>query len=106
MRAGMEVVLVSNGAGHPYGLGSGDLPSLAELIRQTPGAHPIGSVDELRCDVFDDDQEFDDFLAFVAASRRTDLAPRRRSGSADGSDPRQGQSRQKTTGADRSAAKP
>jgi hypothetical protein len=70
----MEVVSVSTSAGDSYGLGSGDLPSLAELIQQTPGAHPIGSVDELQCDVFEDDQELDDFLAFVAVSRRTDLS--------------------------------
>jgi hypothetical protein len=32
---GMEVVRLSASAGDPRGLGSGDLPSLAELIRQT-----------------------------------------------------------------------
>jgi hypothetical protein len=46
-----------------------DLPALWELIRQTPGAHPIGSVEELRCDAFSTDEELDAFLAFVAASR-------------------------------------
>jgi hypothetical protein len=70
----MEAVLVSTSAGHPCGLGSDDLPSLAELIGQTPGAHPIGSVDELRCDVFKDDQELDDFLVFVTASRHAGVA--------------------------------
>ena len=65
---------LSTSAGPPYGLGSDDLPPLTELIRQAPGAHPIGSVDELRCDVFEDDQEFDEFLAFVAASRRAGFA--------------------------------
>jgi hypothetical protein len=70
----MEVVSVSASAGHPYGLGREDLPSLAELIGQAPGAHPIGSVDELRCDVFGDDQELDDFLAFVTASRHAGLS--------------------------------
>jgi hypothetical protein len=70
----MGVVSVSTSAGHPCGLGCGDLPSPAELIRRTPGAHPIGSADELRCDVFEDDQELDDFLAFVAASRHANLA--------------------------------
>jgi hypothetical protein len=42
-RAGMEKVSSSTSAEHPYGLGSDDLASLAELIRQTPGA-PTGSV--------------------------------------------------------------
>jgi hypothetical protein len=71
---GMEVVTVSTSAGDPYGLGRDDLPSPADLIRQTPGAHPIGSVDELRCDVFENDQELDDFLAFVTASRHSGLS--------------------------------
>jgi hypothetical protein len=74
MRVGMGVVSVSTSAGHPYSLGRDDLPSLAELIRQTPGIHPIGSVNELRCDVFEDDQELDGFLAFVTASRHAGLA--------------------------------
>jgi hypothetical protein len=74
MRAAMGVVPVRTSAGHPYGLGSGDLPSLAELIGQAPGAHPIGSVDELRCGVFEDDKELDEFLSFVTASRHANLA--------------------------------
>jgi hypothetical protein len=74
MRTGVEMVTLSTSAGHPHGLGSDDLPSLAELIRQTPGAHPIGSINELRCDVFEDDQELDDFLAFVTASRHAGLS--------------------------------
>ena len=74
MRTGMEVVALGISTGHPYGLGRHDLPSLIELIGQTPGARPIGSVDELRCDVFEDDQELDDFLAFVTASRHAGLA--------------------------------
>jgi hypothetical protein len=55
MHAGMEMGSVSTSARDPCGLDSDDLPPLAELVRQTPGAHPIGSVDELRCDVFGDD---------------------------------------------------
>ncbi|MGH3220786.1 MAG: hypothetical protein ACRDPY_19165 [Streptosporangiaceae bacterium] len=51
-----------------------DLVSLDELIRETPGAHPIRSVDELRCGAFETDQELDEFLAFVAESRHADLA--------------------------------
>lgn len=51
-----------------------DLIPLDELIRQTPGAHPIGSIDELRCDAFETDEELEEFLAFVAESRHADLA--------------------------------
>jgi hypothetical protein len=47
---------------------------LEELIRQTPGAHPIGSAAELRCDAFETDQELQEFLAFVRESRHADLA--------------------------------
>jgi len=54
---------------------------LEELIRQTPGAHPIRSMDEPRCDAFETDEELGEFLAFVAEflafvaeSRHADLA--------------------------------
>jgi hypothetical protein len=47
---------------------------LDELVRQTPGAHPIGPIDELRCDAFDTEDELEAFLAFVAESRHADLA--------------------------------
>jgi hypothetical protein len=36
-----------------------------ELIRHTPGAHRIRSIDDLLCDAFDTEQELDEFLAFV-----------------------------------------
>jgi len=53
---------------------SGEDPSpsadaLDELIRRTPGAHPIGVTDDLRCDAFDTVEELEEFLAFVAESR-------------------------------------
>jgi hypothetical protein len=51
-----------------------DLVPLEELIRRTPGAHPIRSMDELRCDVFETDEELDEFLAFVTQSRHVGLA--------------------------------
>ena len=46
-----------------------DLVPLDELIRRTPGAHPIGSIDDLRCDAFDTEEEVREFLAFVVESR-------------------------------------
>ncbi len=70
----MEVVATSSSAEYPQQPAGTDLVPLEELIRQTPGAHPIGSVDELRCDVFDTDEELEAFLAFVAESRHADLA--------------------------------
>lgn len=69
-----EVVPTSTSAEHPQHELGDDLTPLDELIRQTLGAHPIGSADELRCDAFQTDQELDEFLAFVAESRHADLA--------------------------------
>lgn len=54
--------------------GGEDLVPLEELIRQTPGAHPIRSMDELRCDAFETDEELDEFPTFVTESRHADLA--------------------------------
>lgn len=51
-----------------------DLVPLAELIRKTPDAHPITSIDKLRNDAFGSDEELDEFLAFVSQSRHADPA--------------------------------
>jgi hypothetical protein len=59
---------------HQRSAGGEDLIPLEEQIRRTPGAHPISSVDELRSDAFETDQELDEFLAFVTESRHADLA--------------------------------
>jgi hypothetical protein len=64
----------STSAEYWHDRGGKDLTPLEDLIRQTPGAHPIGSVDELRCDAFKTDQELEEFLAFVGQSRHADLA--------------------------------
>jgi hypothetical protein len=69
-----EVVATSTSTQHEHDSGNEDLPPLEELIRQTPGAHPISSADELRCDAFETDEELSEFLAFVSASRHADLA--------------------------------
>ena len=47
-----------------------DLVPLGELIRRTPGAHRIGSIDDLCCDAFDTEEELEEFLAFVTESRQ------------------------------------
>ncbi|MGH3407476.1 MAG: hypothetical protein ACRDRJ_34000 [Streptosporangiaceae bacterium] len=65
---------MSTGAEQPQHAWADDLTPLEELIRQTPGAHPIHSIDELRSDAFESDEELDEFLAFIAESRRADLA--------------------------------
>jgi len=70
----MEVVATSSSAESPRQVPDADLVPLDELIRQTAGAHPIGSVDELRCDAFDTEDELEEFLAFVTESRHADLA--------------------------------
>jgi hypothetical protein len=69
-----EVVTTSSSAEYTPDPGHGDLLPLEELIRQTPGAHPIKSIDELRSDAFETDEELDEFLAFVTESRHADLA--------------------------------
>jgi hypothetical protein len=68
------VVPTSSSAEHPRHAQPADLITLDELIRQTPGAHPISSADELRTDAFDTDEELDEFLAFVARARHADIA--------------------------------
>lgn len=68
------MVPTSTSAEHPEHAPADDLMPLDELIRQTPGAHPISSADELRCDAFGTDEELDEFLAFIAEARHADLA--------------------------------
>jgi hypothetical protein len=46
--------------------------SLDELARRK-GVRPIESMDDLACDVFDTDDELDDFLRSTYAARRADL---------------------------------
>jgi hypothetical protein len=65
---------MSTNAEHERSANGEELIPLEELIRRTPGAHPISSVDELRNDAFETDEELEDFLAFVTESRHADLA--------------------------------
>lgn len=68
------MVTTSTSAEHPRYPAGSDLTPLDELIRQTPGAHPIRSADELRSEAFESDEELDEFLAFLAEARHADLA--------------------------------
>jgi hypothetical protein len=46
--------------------------SLDELARRK-GVRPVESMEELACDVFDTDDELDEFLTSTYAARRADL---------------------------------
>ena len=65
---------MSGRAEHTSGPGHDDLVPVEELIRQTPGAHPITSINELCNDAFETDEELDEFLTLVTQSRHADLA--------------------------------
>lgn len=65
---------MSSSAEYPAQPDGADLIPLGELIGRTPGAHPIRSADELACGAFETDEELDEFLAFVTASRHADIA--------------------------------
>ena len=52
-----------------------DLVPLAELISQTPGAHPIVSADELRNDAFESDEELEAFRPRLAERGLPDGMP-------------------------------
>lgn len=47
--------------------------SLEQQARRK-GLRPLTSLDELEADVWESDEELQDFLSFVSASRRSDLA--------------------------------
>jgi len=69
-----KVIAATTSARHWFHSGDQGLTPLAELIRQTAGARPISSVDDLRCDAFETGEELDEFLTFVADSRQAHLA--------------------------------
>jgi hypothetical protein len=71
---GWEASAVRTSAEYQRPAGGDDLIPLEELVRCTPGAHPISSVDEPRSEAFETDEELDEFLAFVTESRHADLA--------------------------------
>jgi hypothetical protein len=56
------------------GWGTAEHIPVEELLRRQ-GVRPIESVDELACpDLFESDEELDEFIAFIHASRHTGLA--------------------------------
>jgi hypothetical protein len=69
-----KVIVARTSARHWLHPGDQGLVPLEELIRQTAGARPISSVDDLRCDAFETGGELDEFLTFIANSRQASLA--------------------------------
>lgn len=69
-----EVIVTTNDAEHPQEpLDEGEL-SLDELARRQ-GVRPVRNVHDMaRPHVFESDEELEEFLAHVAASRHADLA--------------------------------
>jgi hypothetical protein len=66
--------MTSNNAEHLPELGTAEHVPAAELVRRQ-GVRPIASVDELVYpDAFESDEELDEFLADLYASRHTGLA--------------------------------
>lgn len=50
-------------------------PALLEALLREKDVQPIRSVDDLACEgIFDTDQELDEFLTWVTAERRANLA--------------------------------
>jgi hypothetical protein len=47
-------------------------PSIEELAREQ-GVQPVDSLDEMQADLWDSDEELEQFLADVRASRQADL---------------------------------
>lgn len=66
--------MTSNSAERPPEWGTAEHVPVEELLRRQ-GVRPIESVDELACpDLFESDDELDEFIAFIHAARHTGLA--------------------------------
>ena len=66
--------MTSSSAERPPEWGTAEHVPVEELLRRQ-GVRPIESVDELACpDLFESDEELDEFIAFIHASRHTGLA--------------------------------
>lgn len=66
--------MTSSNAEHLPEWGTAEHVPVEELLRRQ-GVRPIKSVDELACpDLFESDDELDEFIAFIRASRNVELA--------------------------------
>lgn len=70
----MEVVTMSSSAEFARREGL-EGPALLEALLREKDVQPIRSVNDLACEgIFDTDQELDEFLTWVTAERRANLA--------------------------------
>jgi hypothetical protein len=68
------MAMTASSAGHLPELDTAEHVPTEELLRRQ-GIRPIESVDELACpDLFESDEELDEFIAFVRASRNAGVA--------------------------------
>lgn len=65
--------MTTGNVGHPAQYPTGSSETLDEQLRRK-GIQPIRSADDLACEeIFETDEELDDFLAFTYAARRAEL---------------------------------
>jgi hypothetical protein len=67
-----KVVVSTDGAQHAPAKRGGPVP-IEELARRQ-GVGPVESPDDMARDVFSSDEELDEFLAFIADARHSDVA--------------------------------
>jgi hypothetical protein len=66
--------MTSSSADYPPSRATAEHVPAEELLRRQ-GIRPVESVDELACpDLFESDDELDEFISFIYASRHTGLA--------------------------------
>jgi hypothetical protein len=66
--------MTANSADRLPGWGTAEHVPAEELLRRQ-GVRPIESVDDLACpDLFESDDELDEFIAYIYAARHTGLA--------------------------------
>ena len=68
-----EIPVSTSGADSPAGMPAQPRPSAARLPA-AESAGPIQSLDDLAADIFESDEELEEFLAFTYAERHRDLA--------------------------------
>jgi hypothetical protein len=68
-----EVPVSTSGADSPAGAPARPRLSAAELLA-AKNTKPIQSLDDLAADIFESDEELEEFLAFTYAERHRDLA--------------------------------
>jgi hypothetical protein len=69
-----EVTVMSSGTDPATPPPSSDRNLSVEELARLQGVRPIGTVDELaRDDVFETDEELDEFLEFITATRHRDV---------------------------------